>query len=152
MYFDIIVSLTNTYNLSKIISIFQLFLGLLSSIFSHVSFMFPEYSINVPGLSKCLTAIVTALIKGSRGWCHHFCHITGMQFTDQKPFSEEFKCSRLRSNQFFWSYPHIKFKILTMAGSWKNKMCWFSKVHIGWQKMRNGIKEWYLDTTFVSRN
>ena len=53
MYFDIIVSLTNTYNLSKIISIFQLFLGLLSSIFSHMSFMFPEYSINVLGLSKC---------------------------------------------------------------------------------------------------
>ena len=67
MYFDIIVSLTNTSNLSKLISIFQLFLGLLSSIFSHMSFMFPEYSINVPGLSKCLTALVTALIKGSRG-------------------------------------------------------------------------------------
>ena len=83
------------------ISIFQLFLGLLSSVFSHMSFMFPEYSINVLGLSKCLTALVTALIKGSRGWCHHFCHITGMQFTDQKPFSEEFKCSRLRWNQFF---------------------------------------------------
>ena len=91
-------TLTNTYNLSKIISIFQLFLGLLSSIFS-MSFMFPEYSVNVPGLSKCLTALVTALIKGSRGWCHHFCHITGMQFTDQKPFSEEFKCSRLRWKQ-----------------------------------------------------
>ena len=57
-----------------------------------MSFMFPEYSINVLGLSKCLPALVTALIKGN----HHFCHITGMQFTDQKPFSEEFKCSSLR--------------------------------------------------------
>ena len=58
---------------------------------SHMSFMFPEYSINVLGLSKCLPALVTALIKGN----HHFCHITGMQFTDQK-LSEEFRCSSLR--------------------------------------------------------